>query len=58
MKTVILANLGTILISLALLCVVALIITSMVKKKKRGGSCGCDCGCGGCHACEDTHHRS
>ena len=48
------ANIGTILISLVLLAVVALIIRSMVHDKKQGmSSCGGNCAvcaaCGSCH---------
>lgn len=47
------ANIGTILISLVLLAVVALIIRSMVHDKKQGkSSCGGNCAnCGGCCGC-------
>ena len=46
-------NLGTIVISLILLAVVAAIIISMVRDKKTGkSSCGCDCAhCGCCVSC-------
>jgi hypothetical protein len=38
------ANLGTIIITLALIAIVAAVIVQMVKDKKQGkGSCGCDC---------------
>ena len=49
------ANIGTILISLVLLAVVALIIRSMVHDKKQGkSSCGCNCaGCAVCGACHN-----
>ena len=55
------ANIGTILISLVLLAVVALIIRSMVNDKKQGkSSCGGNCAsCGGCCAChKDGRHLS
>ena len=47
-------NLGTILISLGLLAVVALIIRSQIRQKKQGkSSCGCNCAhcamSGSCH---------
>jgi hypothetical protein len=48
-------NLGTIIVSLALLAVVALIIAGMVKKKKRGGSRGCGCSCSGCPGAAACH---
>lgn len=41
---------GTLIVGLALLAIVALIIRSMVRSKKNGKSlqCGCDCrNCGG-----------
>ena len=42
-------NLGTILISLGLLAVVALIIRSQIRQKKQGKhTCGCSGGCAGC----------
>lgn len=48
-------NLGTILISLGLLAVVALIIRSQIRQKKQGkSSCGCNCAhcamAGSCHS--------
>ena len=51
----IIENLATILISLVLVCIVAAIIASLVKKKKKGKSgCGCNCAhcamAGSCHA--------
>ena len=42
------ANLGTILITLVLAAVVTVIIRSMIKTKKRGGSCSCGDNCGHC----------
>jgi len=37
-------NLGTIIVSLILICIVTAVIVKMVKDKKSGkGSCGCDC---------------
>ena len=51
------ANIGTILISLVLLAVVALIIRSMVHDKKQGKySCGGNCA--GCAACGSCHNKS
>ena len=38
------ANLGTIVVSLILICIVAAIIIGMVRDKKKGkGGCGCGC---------------
>ena len=47
-------NIGTIVISLILIAIVAGIIVKMVRDKKKGkSSCGCNCGCcsmnGACH---------
>ena len=43
------ANLGTILVSAILIAIVALIISNLVGKKKKGQSaCGCGCGCSNC----------
>ena len=52
------ANTGTILISLFLLAVVALIIRSMMRDKKQGkSSCGGNCaGCAACGACHNKSH--
>lgn len=52
------ANIGTILISLVLLAVVALIIRSMMRDKKQGKSfCGGNCaGCAACGACHNKSH--
>ncbi|MGI5935562.1 MAG: FeoB-associated Cys-rich membrane protein [Oscillospiraceae bacterium] len=48
-------NLGTIIISLVLLAVVALIIANMARKRKRGQSAGCGCGCSGCPSATMCH---
>lgn len=50
------ANIGTILISLVLLAVVALIIRSMVNDKKQGKS-SCGGNCAGCAACGACHNK-
>jgi cytochrome c553 len=46
-------NLGTIVVSLVLLAVVASVVRHMWKGKKQGkSSCGCDCSaCGSCPSC-------
>lgn len=49
------ANLATILVCFILLVIVALVITHLIRNKKRGrASCGCNCaGCalhGSCHS--------
>ena len=51
------ANIGTILISLVLLAVVALIIRSMVHDKKQGKSSSGG-NCAGCAACGACHNKS
>ena len=51
------ANIGTILISLVLLAVVALIIRSMVHDKKQGKS-SWGGNCAGCAACGACHNKS
>ena len=49
MLELIIANLGSIAVFLVLAVVVGLIIRSLYKQKKRGGSCtGCGGSCGGC----------
>ena len=40
-------NLGTIIVSLILIVIVAAIIANMIKKKKQGRST-CGCGCANC----------
>jgi len=47
--------LGTIVISAALLAIVALIVANMVKKKKSGKSVGCGCGCESCPSASVCH---
>ncbi len=42
-------NIGTIVVCLVLIAVVAAIIAGMVKKKKAGKSMVCNCGC--CKSC-------
>ena len=46
------ANLGTVLVALAVLAVVAAVVASLRRGKKQGkSSCGCSCsGCSGCCA--------
>lgn len=39
--------LGTIIVGFVLICVVALVIFSLVRKKRAGGGM-CSCGCGSC----------
>lgn len=47
MLTWIMENMATIIISAILLLVVAIVITSMVRGKRKGKS-SCGCGCAGC----------
>lgn len=45
-------NLSTIVITLILIIVVALIVRGMIRDKKAGKLCsGCSGGCGGCSGC-------
>lgn len=56
MLELIIANLGTIAVFLVLAVVVGLIIRSLYKQKKRGGSCtGCSGSCGSCGGCTACH---
>ena len=49
-------NIGTIVICIVLLAVVAAIIISMVRKKKQGKSIVCNCGsCKGCPMSGSCH---
>lgn len=51
-------NIGTILVCAALIAIVAAIIISMVKKKKRGKSMVCDCGhCASCPMSGSCHKQ-
>lgn len=59
MITWIIDNIATIIICIALIAVVALIIASKIKNRKKGkSSCGCDCsGCPmncSCHSKDDA----
>ncbi len=47
MLTWLMENMATIIISAVLVLVVAAIIVSMVRSKRKGKS-SCDCGCAGC----------
>ncbi|MCR5217201.1 FeoB-associated Cys-rich membrane protein [Treponema sp.] len=48
---------GTIIVSAVLVCIVAAIIYSMIKKKRSGkGSCHCEGGCGSC-GCNCSHAK-
>ncbi|NCC61619.1 MAG: FeoB-associated Cys-rich membrane protein [Verrucomicrobiae bacterium] len=49
-------NLATILICTALAAVVALIIISMIRGKKKGKT-SCGCGCTGCPMSGSCHHE-
>ena len=56
MLELILANLGSIAVFLLLAVLVGLIIRSLYKQKKRGGSCtGCGGSCGSCGGCTACH---
>ncbi len=52
-----LANLGTIVVSLILILIVAGIIYSMIRNKKMGKS-SCGCGCAGCNKCASMKHNT
>lgn len=42
-------NIGTIIVGLILLAIVALIVRKLVRDKRSGkGGCGCGCGCESC----------
>ncbi|MBQ3791647.1 MAG: FeoB-associated Cys-rich membrane protein [Clostridia bacterium] len=57
MGTWILENLGTILVSLALACAIALIVWSIVRDKKKGKS-SCGCGCASCPMSHQCHQKT
>ena len=41
-------NIGSLLVGLGLLAVIALIIFSLVRNRRKGIAVGCGCGCSGC----------
>ena len=45
----------TICIIVALVAVVALAAWSLIRNRKRGGSCSCGCGCSGCSMSGKCH---
>ncbi len=52
------ANIGSVIVGLAVLCIVATVLFKIVRDKKRGkGSCSCGDACGSC-ACSGTCHGS
>ncbi len=52
------ANIGTIIICAVLTAIVAAIIVSMIRKKKRGRSMVCDCGhCSSCPMSGSCHKQ-
>lgn len=51
-----LANIGTIIVSFILGCIVALIIVKMYKNKKKGKSL-CTGNCAHCSMCNSCHHN-
>ena len=50
------ANIGSILICLVLLAVVALILRSLLRQKKQGES-SCGCGCSNCPMSSECHGK-
>lgn len=51
-------NLGTIVISAVLLCVVFMIIRNMIQQKKKGGGCSGGCpGCGHAASCSSSPQK-
>jgi NADH:ubiquinone oxidoreductase subunit 2 (subunit N) len=60
MFTFITNNLATILISLVIAAIVAVILVYMRKNKKKGASCSCGYACKGCASssiCHDTKEK-
>ena len=49
------ANIGTILVGMVVLAVVALVIAMMVRNKKKGKSSTCGCGCSSCAMAGKCH---
>ena len=48
MISFIIGNIGTIIVSLVLIAIVALAVVSMIRDKKKGKSCTCGGSCSGC----------
>ena len=57
MLTVVFDNLGTIVVSLILVGVIAAIMVRLVRNKQKGKCIGCDCGCQDCHEGEAANSR-
>ncbi len=49
------ANIGTILVGLAVLAMVVFVIAMMVRNKKKGKSSTCGCGCESCAMAGKCH---
>ncbi|GHU83486.1 hypothetical protein FACS1894196_3460 [Clostridia bacterium] len=59
MLTFLSENLGTIVIGLLVVGIVAPIVVKLVRDTRRGKHVGCDCGCGGCayaQSCRADHN--
>ncbi len=54
MLKLLISNLGTIIVFILVVCIVALIIYSMRKDKKQGKK-SCGCGCSGCPGSSFCH---
>ena len=50
-------DLGSIIVLIVLIAIVALIIFYMIRKHKKGKSCGCNCGCCG-NTCKTQEEAS
>lgn len=54
MLSILMDNIATIIIGIALLLIVVFIIRKMIRDKKSGNCCGCS-GCSSCHKVEKCH---
>lgn len=57
MVTFFLENIGTIIVSLVILAVVAFIVIKMIKDRKKGKS-SCGCGCSNCPSSSMCHSKT
>lgn len=55
MLTFFVENIATIVISVLLIAVVAVVLRGMIRDRKAGKCCGCSGGCAGCHGSSGCH---
>jgi hypothetical protein len=48
-------NIGSIIVGAIVFAILVAVVASLVRKRKRGVSISCDCGCDGCAASSTCH---